>query len=104
MTSLPELSRPYVGEYRCETLRWGDRDLLEEGDLRLSLFYDGSFSLFLAGGTPASLTGEYAVSPSGEEITFFAKGDERTFPVEEGDLLVRFPVAGKLLYARFSFS
>ena len=42
MSSLPELSRPYAGEYECETLTLAGEDMLSAfRTVRLTLGYDG---------------------------------------------------------------
>ena len=42
MSTLRELSRPYTGEYACETLTYAGRDLLEGYEyIRLTLAYGG---------------------------------------------------------------
>ncbi len=46
MGTLPDISKPYVGEYMLERLMIGDRDMTEHFDeAKLSLTYDGKFKL-----------------------------------------------------------
>ncbi len=103
MSSLPEVSRPYVGEYVCEQLTWGSYDLLPSSRLLLNLGYDGTFSLYYRGKPTPLVWGEYEVSQGGDNITFLSNGKTRTFPIENGDLVLRFPINGKLFLGKFSF-
>ncbi len=103
MSTLAEISRPYAGEYKCERLTLGSRDLLGDKDLRLNLKQDGTFALFFAGKKRAELTGQYEFSDSGEAVSFTARSKTRSFPVEDGAIYMQFPLRGKLLLAEFSF-
>lgn len=110
MGSLPEFSKPYAGEYTCETLTLGGKDCLPKfEEIKLNLKGDETFILTYktAGGAKGDYAGEYAVSPEGDEITFTSQAGvrsvSRTFPMEKGAICVEMSVAGKLLYAKFVF-
>ncbi len=107
MSSLPELSRPYAGEYECETLTLAGEDMLSAfRTVRLTLGYDGKAALFWQ--TCEGGTGErsffYEADPERGEITFFpAIGKKgRTFPMEDGTVRLSFNLGGRHLFALFA--
>ena len=108
MSSLPELSRPYAGEYACRSLTLGRRDCLADfAFVRLTLGADGRAVLAwkkTSGGEGAYSLG-YRVDEEAGDITFFpdARGAcPRTFPMEGGVLTVRLRLAGCDLVAVFA--
>lgn len=110
MTTLSEISRPYVGEYECKTLRLGAEDMTVRFEsVKLNLKYDGEFILSYKGksANKGEWSGRYRVSPDGDEITLSVKESartvERTFPIDKGTIIVDWNFAGKLLHAEFSF-
>ena len=110
MGSLPEFSKPYAGEYTCETLTLGGKDYLPKFDeIKLNLKGDETFILTYktAGGAKGEYMGEYAVSPEGDAITFTSQAGmrsvSRTFPIEKGAIHIEMSLAGKLLHAEFCF-
>ncbi len=103
MSTLQELSRPYVGEYRCEQLTVGGRDFLGKKDLRLALEQDGTFELFFAGKNRSEISGNYEVSEGGEQISFTAGNHSRSFPIYDGAICIELPLGSRLLYAQFKF-
>lgn len=108
MSSLPELSKPYVGVYECETITLGGEDYAEKfDDLRLELGYDGAFTIvYSADGNKGELGGNYTVDPEAGEITLSSRYGLRsvsyTFPMEKGKILIDYNFSGKLLHAEFS--
>ena len=110
MGSLPEFSKPYAGEYTCETLTLGGKDCLDKfEEIKLTLEGDDTFAVTYktANGTEGEYAGEYSVSPDGNNITFSAsKGQRtisRTFSIEKGAIHVNLTFLGKLLHAEFKF-
>lgn len=110
MSSLPEISRPYVGEYKCDVLRYGAEDMTERFEsIKLNLKYGGDFVLSYEskGGSEGEWGGTYTVSPEGDQISLTAKAGMReaayTFPIKDGTILIDYNFAGKLLHAEFSF-
>lgn len=104
MSTLAEISMPYVGEYRCEHLYLGESDYSEEYDVRLTLKRDGTFTLSYRqeGGCEGEYSGNYTVD--GEEITFSSPmgAFARTFSMQKGKITLSFPLGDHLLCAQFS--
>lgn len=110
MGSLPDISKPYTGEYTLEKLTIGGEDYTEKFDsVKLFLGYDGKFKLAYKekDGQSGSYAGEYEVSTEREEITFSAKTGlravKRTFPMKNGSILIDLKMGSKLLHAEFAF-
>ena len=111
MTTLAEVSRPYVGEYRCEKLLLGGEDCMEGYEyVLLTLDREGNFQLSYLSreGAEGGYGGAYQMNREGDEITFTAKKGllsvSRTFPLDNGTILIDVPFRGKLLHAEFVFS
>lgn len=109
MTTLPQLSKPYLGLYECEELTLGGEDLLGEFEsLNLELKYGGEFELSSEkkDGGKWSYGGKYQADPETGEITFSAFTGLRvssfTFPMKEGSIIVEYNFGGKLFRATFS--
>ena len=110
MGSLPDLSKPYTGEYTLKKLTLGGEDFTDKFDsVKLDLGYDGEFKLSYKEkeGQSGSYAGEYEVSTEREEITFSAKAGlrsvQRTFPMKDGSILIDLKMGTKLLHAEFAF-
>lgn len=110
MGSLPDLSRPYTGEYTLKKITLGGEDYTEKFEsVKLSLDYDGEFELTYKekDGQSGSYAGEYTVSTEREEITFSSKAGlrsvQRTFPMKNGSILIDLNFGAKLLHAEFAF-
>lgn len=105
MTTLKEVSRPYVGEYRCKRLLLGGEDRTEEYDLVLSLGYHGELSLRARNGTGEhTLMGNYELDGEAGALLVTPSGGERKLllPYREGVVSLGYVLGGKLLYAEFS--
>ena len=110
MGTLPDLSKPYTGEYALKKLMLGDKDFTEKFEYaKLSLNNDGSFTLSYKEkeGQSGSYSGEYEVSAEKEQITLSSKSGlrtvERTFPMENGCIYIDLKLGTKLLHAEFAF-
>ena len=110
MGSLPDITKPYTGEYVLKNLTLGGEDFTEKFDfVKLKLGYDGKFRLSYKekDGQEGSYAGEYEVSTERKEITFSANAGlrtvKRTFPMENGSILVDLNMGTKLLHAEFAF-
>ncbi len=109
MGTLPEFSKPYMGEYICKELSIGGEDFIEKFEyVKLELDYDGEFTLSYSEeeGQSGTYSGKYSVSPEGDEITMSSRVGLRsvshTFPMENGKILVELNLQGKQLHAVFS--
>ncbi|MDE5548102.1 MAG: hypothetical protein K2J30_03810 [Clostridia bacterium] len=109
MSTLPELTKPYTGVYKCESLTLGGQDMTEKfPKLELELLYNGTFSLSYEDeeGGEGEYHGNYAVDAEAEEITFSAKAGLRnasfTFPMVKGRVFIDYRIGGKLLHAVFA--
>ena len=110
MGSLPDLTKPYMGEYTLKKLTVGGEDYTEKFEsVKLTLDYDGGFELSYQekDGQSGSYAGEYEVSSEREEITFSSKAGlrtvQRTFPMKNGSSLIDMKLGVKLLHAEFAF-
>lgn len=110
MTTLAEISRPYVGEYVCETLTLGGEDLLDRFEtVKLTLGYDGAFRLSYRDrlGAEGGYGGVYEMNAACDAVTFSARRGlrtvSRTFPVRSGAIYADLNLQGKLLHAEFRF-
>lgn len=110
MGSLPDLSKPYTGEYTLKKLTLGGEDYTDKFDsVKLELDYDGEFELTYKekNGQKGSYSGEYSVSAEREEITLSSKAGmrsvSRTFPMKDGSILIDLKLGTKLLHAEFAF-
>ena len=110
MGSLPDLSKPYTGEYVLKKLTLGGQDYTEKFDyVKLKLDSDGKFVLSYKekDGQSGSYSGEYEVSTEEKEITLSSKTGlrtvKRTFPMEKGTILIDLNLGMKLLHAEFAF-
>ena len=110
MGSLPDLTKPYMGEYALKELTLGGQDYTEKFEyVKLNLTYDGKFTLSYKekGGQSGSYSGEYTVSTEKEEITFSSQKGlrtvQRTFPMKKGSIYIDLNLGAKLLHAEFAF-
>ena len=109
LSSLKEISMPHAGEYFCERLTLGGKDVLPYFEsVVLTLEREGGFSLVYnkAGGGGGSLAGRYSLDGEAGRITFFLQGAEgeraRVFPYQKGRIFLEVPLSGRLLCAEFA--
>ncbi len=106
--TLPEITKPYVGEYECKSATLGEKEYLDEFSfVRLELRPDDTFTLSYASkdGKKGEETGKYAYDFEKESITFVGMGDyaiERTFPIKNGQIDVTFAIGRQTLHIRFA--
>ena len=110
MGTLPDLSKPYTGEYTLKKLTLGGQDYKDKFEsVKLTLEADGKFTLSYKekDGQSGSYSGEYEVSTERKEITFNSKAGlrtvQRTFPMDKGSILIDLKLGTKLLHAEFAF-
>lgn len=109
MSTLPELTKPYAGVYKCESIILGGEDMTEKfSKLDLELRYNGTFALSYEDewGGKGEYCGNYSVDGEAEEITFTARTGVRnvsfTFPMVKGRVFVDYRLGKKLLHAVFA--
>ncbi len=106
MSSLKDISRPYEGEYQCETLTLDGEEMIDRFEyIRLSLEED-KFTLRARDehGLNYSYQGNYRYDDNRFTFTgkFGIRELSREFPYKNGVLFLDLPFGGKLLHAEFS--
>lgn len=108
LTTLPEISKPYVGVYECEELYFGGEEWLGRFDfLELSLERYGEYVLRFRekGGRSGETKGKYSYSIADSTLTLeanvFGETKRRTFSVEKGVVGLTFPLGEKVFLAKF---
>lgn len=109
MSTLSDISKPFVGEYACGRLLLNGEDVLPQYEyVKLSLDYDGSFGLSFCGvdGNEDEYHGGYRVLTNDEQIEFtFEEGlnrQRRVFPLKDGVIYIDLLFRNALLHAEFS--
>ncbi len=109
LSSLEEISSPYAGEYFCEKLTLGGRDVLSLFEkVTLTLERDGTFALSYKkkGGGEGGLAGSYTLDGEQNTVSFTIEGEDgettRVFPYEKGRIFFEVPILGRLLFAEFA--
>lgn len=108
MSSLKEISKPYVGTFVCEELLYGEVNRLPLFEVcRLTLRADETFELYMKTqtGEQASYVGEYRCEKDLRHICFDVSVRShkvsRSFAYESGKIIVEENIGGRLLFARF---
>ncbi len=108
MSTLADVSKPYLGVYECEKLRLGELNVLKDFEyLRISLGYGGACALSYrtASGREEELFGTYVADMVRPEITFTYSANQnsvaKTYRLEDGAIYVRENLGGVLLYGEF---
>lgn len=106
LSSLQEISMPYAGEYQCQRLTLGEKDVLPLFEkLTLTLERGGTFTLTYQKkhGGAGGLSGTYSLDCEQNTIAFTPDGGEtRVFPYQDGSIFFEVPILGRLLFAQFS--
>ncbi len=109
MSSLEDISKPYLGVYEAEELRLGDADLTDKFSyVRLELDYGGKFTLSYRTeeGIEEQKTGRYEFDTTKNELTMSVNEGgvsySRTYRVENGAIVIDENFMGKQLYAKFT--
>ncbi len=105
--TLKQLTTPYVGYYRCETLRIGSHELLKDDDVRLQLGDDGQMTLTWenAFGKKKSMSFPYEYNEETGVLTLIVKdgGEKRwNIPFDDGEIIISETLNGKAFFAKFS--
>lgn len=104
-STLPQISKPYLGTYDCERAYYGSTDVLEGFSyIRLELKDKETYVLSFCekGEKKQERSGQYAYDEAKGRLTLYADGGiQRSFPLEKGMLTVDVPILGKTLYLQF---
>lgn len=105
--ALPDITRPYLGEYECKSARLGQKDLLDGFKyVKLELKADNTFlvSYKTENGESGKETGKYSYDREREEITLTIdknRAYKRKFPLKKGVLTVDVAIGGQRLVLSF---
>ncbi len=106
--TLPEITKPYVGEYECTSATLGEKEYLDEFSfVKLELRPDDTFTLSYASkdGKKGTETGKYKYDFEKETICFVGMGDyaiERAFPLKNGQIDLTIAFGKQTLHIRFA--
>ncbi len=106
-STLPEISRPYLGEYECILATLGSEDLLSSYDyIKLELKPNGTLiiSYQMENGEKGEETGEYSYDENKEELKVrLGKNGiiKRNFPLQNGEILAQVRIGLKMLTLKF---
>ena len=103
--SLKDITKPYLGEYECQSARLGDTEYLDGfQNLILELKEDGVFFIRYQTkqGKRGEAQGEYAYDAVRKQITLsYEGGYTKSYPLIDGALHISFPVCGKMMIISF---
>lgn len=104
--TLPEITKPYTGEYRCVDVRLGDDDYLDNFRyIKLELCQDGEFCIRYqtSSGVSGEKTGRYRYIEKEGKVYFSSNNTEMkiTCVLEKGVLTACIPVGERVLFTRF---
>ncbi len=104
-STLPDIVKPYLGEYECKNVTFDGVNYLNGYDyIRLELKDDENFILSYApkSGDKKTVEGKYSYDKESQTICFqTGEGIKRKFPLEKGKIKVSFPIAQKMLVITF---
>ena len=105
--TLPDITKPYLGEYECKRATLGEKDLLDGFQyVRLELKADDTFVVFYKteNGETGKETGKYSFNREREEITLTLdknRAYKRKFPLKKGVLTVDVAIGAQRLVLSF---
>ena len=105
--SLTDVTKPYLGDYECQSAQYNGKDLLEDFSyIRLELEKGNNFTLHFQekNGEPRTAKGKYQYNEKKGTVTMYAEnfaGFKREFPLQKGMLIVELPIGGKNLFLKF---
>jgi len=109
LSSLKEITKPYAGEYTCETLTYGGKDYLDRFErIVLTLEPEGTFTLLLEDrdGREGTCSGTYTFDEEMEKITVTlpvgTRVITRSFSYGDGEIYAGMNLNGTYLFARFA--
>ena len=104
---LPDITKPYIGEYECKIAQYNGEDYLKQFDfIRLTLLPDEDFTLAFRpkDGQLREEMGKYQYQQQKEEITLYAKNAhalKRTFPLKDGQITITLRFGNQTLHMQF---
>ena len=104
--TLKDITKPYLGEYECKSAQFGEKDCLEKFSyIRLELKEDGEFVLDYKEreGKKKQVEGKYSYDAEKGILKFTDQigGFKREFPLNDGNLTIALPIAGRNLVLLF---
>lgn len=105
--TLPEVTKPYLGEYECKRATLGNTEYLQDFDyVRLTLDPDDTFTLAFRkkGGDKEEEKGAYTYDFEQEELVLFSEQSaayQRRFPLKDGKLTITLEVGTNTFVAEF---
>lgn len=107
LSTLKDISRPYVGEYQCKTLMFGDEEMIDRFEY-VKLTLDGKDAFIFRArdefGHDYTYEGTYQYHDDRFTFTggFGIRKMSRDIRYDQGTLSIDLPFAGKLLHAEFA--
>ncbi len=107
LSTLPEITKPYLGCYQCKSVTLGDKEYLDDfSDISLYLNNDETFTLYYSpkDGERHEQKGNYKYDIEKGTITFSIKGlpcFKRSVVVEKGVFFITLPIGIKTLRLHF---
>lgn len=105
--TLPEVTKPYLGEYECKRAVFGETDYMQAFDyVRLTLNPDDTFTLAFQkkGGNKQEESGAYAYDLEKKEIVLFGEDNtayHRRFPLKDGKITIVLGIGTSTFIAEF---
>lgn len=106
--SLKDITKPYLGEYECESARIGDRELTDEFSfIRLELKRGGEFTLYYSpkNGVKGEESGTYVYDEKEQTLCLTYENNgvfKRKFPLKNGEISVTLPIGSQTLSMKFT--
>lgn len=106
-STLPEIARPYLGEYECILATLGSEEILSSYDyIKLELKPNGSFVLSyqMENGEKGEESGEYSYDENKQELRVrLGKNGiiKRNFPLQNGEIVAQVRIGLKMLTLKF---
>ena len=106
--SLKDVTKPYLGEYECESATLGERDYTNDFSfIRLELKEKGDFNLYYQtkNGQKGEESGTYTYDEKEQTLTI-SYGElgvlKRKFPLINGEIFITLPIGSKTLSMKFT--
>ena len=108
--SLTDVTKPYLGEYECIRVQFNEKDYLNQFEfIRLTLNPDASFVLSYCekDKEKQEWAGEYTYDKASSELVLTIHSPvayHRHVPIQNGKIIVSFPIGEKTFIAEFTQS